>query len=78
MKPKLRLPSAIAVAVLGGATAAAVVTASCGDDGNETCDVYCVPDGLGGGANCPAPDYPCATGPNLDECPSGCIPEPVA
>jgi hypothetical protein len=75
----LKIPAVLAVAVLTGAAAATLVsTSSCTDDDEpDTCFVRCFPDGMGGGANCRAPDYPCATGSNMDQCPSGCVPEPL-
>jgi hypothetical protein len=36
--------------------------------------IFCVYEGSDNG-NCPFPT--CATGSNLDECPAGCIPEPI-
>jgi hypothetical protein len=78
MKPHLRLPAVLAVAVITTvATVALVTSASCGGDDQPTCDVYYVPDGIGGGENCSGPDPTCATGPNLDQCPIGCVAEPV-
>jgi len=78
MKPTLRIPAVLAVAVLTAAgTAALVTSASCGDDTSPTCEVLCVPAGSGTGAACQGPDYPCATGSNLDQCPAGCVPEPL-
>lgn len=70
---RLRIPIAIAVVVVGGIAAANAV--SCGDDGQTPqCQVECVYSGSDNG-NCPFPT--CATGSNLDMCPTGCIPEPV-
>jgi hypothetical protein len=81
MKPRLRLPTSLAVSVLGGGMAAlAVAAASCGGDDPPkdammTCGVYCVggiddagvpPDG-----GCPAcADF--STGEPV--CPAGCTP----
>ena len=66
------------VVVTGAATAALVTTSSCDDSDEPTsCFVRCFPDGMGGGSSCRGPDFPCATGPNMDQCPAGCIPEPL-
>jgi hypothetical protein len=73
---QLSLPAVLAVAVITSVSTVAVVTSCGGDDDPSTCDVYCVPDTSD--ENCQAPDLPCATGPNLDQCPPGCSPEPVA
>jgi len=74
VKKPLRIPLAIAF-VATVAAAAAVTSVSCGDDGQTAqCEVFCVYSGSDNG-NCPFPT--CATGSNLDVCPSGCIPEPV-
>ena len=80
MRKKLDLPAVLVVTALSGAATAAMVTSACGgDDEPPACDVYCTPEGgPGTGSNCMGPDFPCATGPNLDQCPAGCIPEPVA
>jgi hypothetical protein len=78
---KLDLPAVLVVTALSGAaTTALVANPGCGgDDEPPVCDVSCVPEGgPGTGSNCMGPDFPCATGPNLDQCPPGCEPEPVA
>jgi hypothetical protein len=74
---QLRIPTVLAFTVLG--TAAAVTTASCGGDAKPTidagsCTVVCVYQSTDNG-HCPFPT--CATGSDHDQCPSGCIPEPV-
>jgi hypothetical protein len=74
---RLRIPAVLAFTVLG--TAAAVTASSCGDDGKPTADAGsscrpCIYEGSDNG-NCPFPT--CATGSNHDQCPAGCIPEPV-
>jgi len=72
-RPKLRIPAVLAFTV-----SAAI---GCGDDGKPTvtsdarCERYCVYDRADNG-NCPFPT--CATGSDADQCPSGCIPEPIA
>lgn len=78
MAQRLRLPTALAFTVVGvvGAATAAVV-ASCGEDKppvDAGCTV-CVYETIDNG-NCPFPT--CATGPDNDVCPQGCIPQPIA
>ena len=75
---KLDLPAVLVVTALGAGGTAALVSSCGGDDDPPACEVYCVPIGGGPSPNCEAPDLPCATGPNLDQCPAGCEPEPVA
>jgi hypothetical protein len=74
---RLRIPAVLAFTVLG--TAAAVTASSCGDDGKPTADAGsscrpCIYEGSDNG-NCPF--LTCATGSDQDQCPTGCIPEPV-
>jgi hypothetical protein len=76
MAKPLRIPAVLAFTVLGAAAGA--TAASCGDtrppvDAGTTC-VHCVYQVTDNG-NCPFPT--CATGSNHDQCPAGCIPEPV-
>lgn len=78
MKPRLRIPAMLGVAVLTTATTVGLLAACGGDDTPTTCDVYCVPEGNGQGSACQGEEPTCATGPDLDQCPAGCIPEPVA
>jgi hypothetical protein len=79
VKRPLRIPLALSVVMMTGVTAA--TTIHCGDDAAPTadastnCTVFCVYEQTDNG-NCPFPT--CATGPQLDQCPSGCIPEPIA
>ena len=77
----LRIPAVLAFTVLGvvGAAAAGAIATSCGDgsgppDAAVACPVLCVPTGVGSNA-CTPPT--CATGPNLDMCPTGCRPDPI-
>jgi hypothetical protein len=74
---KLDLPCVLVVTALTGASTAVLATSCGGDDEPTVCDVYCVPIG-GTGSACSGPDPVCATGPNDDQCPTGCEPEPVA
>jgi hypothetical protein len=73
--PSLRIPAALAFTLLGTA-----VAASCGKDAVPppvVVDAACVPcvyQATDNG-NCPPPT--CATGPENDVCPEGCIPAPV-
>jgi hypothetical protein len=72
-RKQLRIPLAVAFVVVSAVGTANVV--SCGDDGqSRECQVFCVYTGSDNG-NCPFPT--CATGSNLDVCPTGCMPEPV-
>jgi hypothetical protein len=66
---KSLLPAVLVVSILGAA--------ACGGDDNPECEVACVPETTPAPAACEGPDFPCATGPQLDQCPTGCIPEPV-
>jgi len=72
---QLRIPIALAFVAVTTASAA-----TCGGgesppfDANANCQVFCVYEGSDTG-NCPFPT--CATGSNLDQCPAGCIPEPI-
>jgi hypothetical protein len=72
---RLRIPLALAVVTMTGVSAA-----TCGGgesppfDANANCQIFCVYEGSDNG-NCPFPT--CATGENLDQCPAGCIPEPI-
>jgi len=70
MASPLRLPAALAFTVLG--------VAGCGDEKprvDAQCARYCVYETVDNG-NCPFPT--CATGPAVDQCPPGCVPQPVA
>jgi hypothetical protein len=78
----LRIPAVLASTVLGvvGAAAGAAGALSCGGGSAPapdamSCPVVCVPQGAGSN-ECTPPT--CATGPNHDGCPMGCIPEPIA
>ena len=67
----LRIPAALAFTVTIGV--------ACNDhgkhpDASANCQVFCVYQSVDNG-NCPFPT--CATGSNLDQCPQGCIPEPL-
>jgi hypothetical protein len=77
MTARLRLPTALAFTVVGVAVAAAAI-ASCGDGKPTTADAacnLCVYETVDNG-NCPYPT--CATGSNSDECPDGCMVQPIA
>jgi len=72
-KRPLKIPVALAFVTV--TTVAVGTMASCDDDDQEpSCQVYCVYETADNG-NCPFPT--CATGSNLDQCPAGCIPEPL-
>jgi hypothetical protein len=74
MTARLRLPTALAFTVVGVAAA----IASCGNDKPTTADAacnICVYETVDNG-NCPYPT--CATGPASDQCPVGCIVQPIA
>ena len=76
MASPLRIPAVLAFTVVG--TTLGTVAASCGDhkptvDAGAVC-VHCVYQSVDNG-NCPFPT--CATGSNHDQCPPGCIPEPM-
>jgi len=72
-KRPLKIPVALAFVTV--TVVVAGTTVSCDDDDNEpSCQVYCVYETSDNG-NCPFPT--CATGSNLDQCPAGCIPEPL-
>ena len=77
---RLGIPMAIAVTVLAGGATIAAIPSGCGGgesppfDANANCQVFCVYEGSDNG-NCPFPT--CATGSDLDQCPTGCIPEPI-
>jgi len=71
MKP-LRIPAVLAFTLGAGV--------ACDDHGKHpdasgSCQVLCVYQSVDNG-NCPFPT--CATGSNMDVCPQGCIPEPIA
>jgi hypothetical protein len=75
MKAKLHLPAVLSVVVLTAAATAALT--SCDDDNDPPpmadaamCQAYCFPTSGPAEANCPFPT--CATGPNVDQCPTGC------
>jgi hypothetical protein len=71
--PLLKLPTALAFTVLGAA-----VAASCGKDAvPPVVDASCVPCVYEGSDNGNCPPTTCATGPDSDVCPQGCIPAPV-
>jgi hypothetical protein len=75
----LRIPAVLAFTVVGGAAVAAGAL-SCGGGSAPapdamSCPVRCIPTGAGSNA-CTPPT--CATGPNHDVCPPGCMPEPIA
>jgi hypothetical protein len=75
MKP-LRIPAVLAFTVLGAAAAGSAGSCDSGPapvDGR--CVRYCIYQTVDNG-NCPPPT--CATGSNYDQCPPGCIPEPMA
>jgi len=75
---KTQLPAVLAVTIMAAATSGALLVSSCGgDDQPPQCEVYCVPETDPPAAACAGPDLPCATGTNHDQCPTGCIPEPV-
>lgn len=75
----LRIPAVLAFTIVGGAAGA--LATSCGGSGTPPpdamtlCSVRCIPSGAGSN-DCTPPT--CATGPNHDVCPAGCIPEPIA
>jgi hypothetical protein len=76
----LRIPAVLAFTVVGVVGAAAAGALGCGGGSPPpsdavTCLVRCIPTGVGSNA-CTPPT--CATGPNLDVCPMGCAPEPIA
>jgi hypothetical protein len=76
MRQPLRIPAVLAFTVLGAGAAASA--GSCGGGSTPTVDanscVLCVYQTVDNG-NCPFPT--CATGPNHDVCPAGCIIQPV-
>lgn len=74
---KTQLPAVLAVTIMAAATTGALLVSSCGGDDQPECEVLCVPESTPAPAACEGPDYPCATGTNMDQCPTGCIPEPV-
>jgi hypothetical protein len=73
----LRIPAVLAFTVVGAAAGA--IALSCGGSTPSpdamTCPVRCIPTGAGSNA-CTPPT--CASGPNHDVCPTGCMPEPIA
>lgn len=75
----LRIPAVLAFTVVGAAAGAAAALSCHGTSAPPPdamlCSVQCIPSGTGSNG-CTPPT--CATGPNHDVCPMGCIPEPIA
>lgn len=75
MKSPLTIPATLAFTLLGAACGKA--TPSPIDAAVAVTDAACVPCIYEAGDNGDCPPPTCATGPNSDTCPEGCIPAPV-
>lgn len=75
MTQRLRIPSVLAVAILGGASAATLMSAAgCGSDkpkqdASPQCELFCIPDGTDA-----APPSSCDSCADAGNCPVGCRP----
>ena len=72
---QLRIPAVLASTVIGVTAVLACDDHGKHPDASASCQVFCVYQSVDNG-NCPFPT--CATGSNMDGCPQGCIPEPIA